>query len=83
MWTPWALFPGDEGLGRRYEADTSYGLLGSRHKNSDHRACPWARIVVRWYLAMDIGRGGFRGGTSRCSCGFIHHTNRYGGELPF
>ena len=37
--TPWALFRGDEGVGRRYEANISYGLLGSQHKHSHHRAC--------------------------------------------
>jgi hypothetical protein len=33
--------------------------------------------------AMDIGRGGFRGGRIRYSCGLMHHTDRYGAELFF
>jgi hypothetical protein len=81
MWTPWALFQGDEGLGRRYEADTSYGLLGSRHKNSDHRACPWARIVYvgiwRWTLA------GAASGVVRAGALVVSYIIRTGMEVNY
>jgi hypothetical protein len=38
------VIAGDEEMNRRYDADFSYGLLGTRD-NPPHQACQWVRIV--------------------------------------
>jgi hypothetical protein len=38
------VIAGDEGMYRRYDADFSYGLLGTRD-NPPHQACQWVRIA--------------------------------------
>jgi hypothetical protein len=79
--TPWALFRGDEGVGRRYEANISYGLLGSQHKNSDHRACQWARIacvgIWRWTMA------GAASGVVRAGALVVSYVIRTGMEVNY
>ena len=45
------VIQGDEEIGRKYEVDNSYGLLGTRGKSLAHRACWWAWIahgIWRW-----------------------------------
>jgi hypothetical protein len=39
------VIQGDEGIDRRYEADNSYDMLGTRGKNSTHRTCQWVQIA--------------------------------------
>ena len=47
---------GDEELGRRYETDISYSLLGTRGNNSARRACQWV-----WIAHMVSGDGHWQG----------------------